>query len=347
MNRGDRREAIFRDEKDPDLFLKTLGECCTRSAFRVHAYCLMPNHFHLVLETPRGNLTSGMQWFLGTYSARFNRKHKYFGHVFSGRYKAVLISRSSGYLRAACHYVHLNPARARLLRPDQPLEAFRWSSYPAYIGPRRGRPAWLRTDRFLAELHLTADTPATRQRLREHMERWRAAEDQSEYKAFRRGWFAGPTEEKRELLEIIEANKTSAHYGEELRESDLLHAERMLREQLRDRGLTVQASVQASVLTFYTTALNGFTTHDCTPGFVHSLRWSKRVTPAKALEARKIEVIGVEFGLVFNGQSSQVRVCGERSPGNGRRVERNSARCRRIGVQNEHSGLLQPGIHAI
>jgi REP element-mobilizing transposase RayT len=238
MNRGDRREAIFRDEKDPDLFLKTLGECCTRSAFRVHAYCLMPNHFHLVLETPRGNLTSGMQWFLGTYSARFNRKHKYFGHVFSGRYKAVLISGSSGYLRAACHYVHLNPARARLLRPDQPLEAFRWSSYPAYIGPRRGRPAWLRTDRFLAELHLTADTPATRQRLREHMERWRAAEDQSDYKAFRRGWFAGPTEEKRELLEIIEANKTSAHYGEELRESDLLHAERMLREQLRDRGLT-------------------------------------------------------------------------------------------------------------
>ena len=76
MNRGDRREAIFRSDKDRELFLKTLGEACQKAGFEVHAYCLMPNHFHLILETPRGNLVNGMKWFLSTYTARFNRKHK-------------------------------------------------------------------------------------------------------------------------------------------------------------------------------------------------------------------------------------------------------------------------------
>src|ERR1041385_7372492 len=101
MNRGDHREDIFKDDSDRERFILTLGEACQKTDWQVHAYCLMRNHFHLVLETPRANLVAGMQWFLGTYTARFNRRHKYCGHLFSGRYKALLVdSSSSGYLKS-------------------------------------------------------------------------------------------------------------------------------------------------------------------------------------------------------------------------------------------------------
>ena len=130
MNRGDRREPIFRDDADRQRFVNTLGEACGKTGWQVHALCLMPNHFHMVLETPRGNLVAGMKWFLGTYTGRFNRRHKLFGHLFSGRYKALIVDGSgNGYLKAVCDYVHLNPARAKLLRSGQALREYRWSSY--------------------------------------------------------------------------------------------------------------------------------------------------------------------------------------------------------------------------
>jgi REP element-mobilizing transposase RayT len=127
MNRSDRREAIFHDDQDQELFVATLAETCAKSDWEVHAYCLMGDHFHLV-ETPQGNLVAGMKWFLGTYTARFNRRHKLFGHLFSGRYKSLVVDAASpGYLRTVCEYVHLNPVRAKLLRPEEPLRAYRWS----------------------------------------------------------------------------------------------------------------------------------------------------------------------------------------------------------------------------
>lgn len=83
----------------------------------------MGNHFHLVVETPQANLVAGMKWLLGTFTMRFNRRHRLSGHLFGGRYKAQHIDERSGaYLLTACHYVHLNPARARLLAPGEPLE---------------------------------------------------------------------------------------------------------------------------------------------------------------------------------------------------------------------------------
>src|SRR5437899_5930039 len=89
MNRGDRREAICQDDADRTRFLQTLNEACGKTDWQIHAYCLMGNHFHLVLETPGANLVAGMRWFLSTYTARFNRRHKLCGHLFSGRYKAL------------------------------------------------------------------------------------------------------------------------------------------------------------------------------------------------------------------------------------------------------------------
>jgi len=101
MNRGDRREPIFKDDADRARFLETLGQCCTKTEWQVHAGCLRNNHFHLVIETPKANLVAGMKWFLGTYTARFNRRHKLFGHLFSGRYKALLVDGSGdGYLNS-------------------------------------------------------------------------------------------------------------------------------------------------------------------------------------------------------------------------------------------------------
>ena len=89
VNREDRSEPIFLDDCDRCTFLETLEQACQKTAWEVHAYCLMSNHFHLVVETPQGNLVVGMKWFLGTYTSRFNRRHKLFGHLFSGRYKAL------------------------------------------------------------------------------------------------------------------------------------------------------------------------------------------------------------------------------------------------------------------
>src|SRR5882757_5341040 len=145
MNRGDRGEPIFLDETDYQLFLTTLGQACAKTDWHVLAWCLMRNHFHLVIETPKANLVTGMKWLLGTYTGRFNRRHKVFGHLFSGRYKALVVDGSgNGYLKTVCDYVHLNPVRAKLLKPEAPLESFRWSSYVEYLKPPRKRPAWLR-----------------------------------------------------------------------------------------------------------------------------------------------------------------------------------------------------------
>src|SRR6516164_141086 len=112
MNRGDRHEPIFKDNQDRLRFMETLAEACAKTRWRIHAWCLMPNHFHLVVETPRGNLVAGMKWLLGTYTGRFNRRHKLFGHLFSGRYKALFVDGSgTGYLATVCDYVNLNPVR--------------------------------------------------------------------------------------------------------------------------------------------------------------------------------------------------------------------------------------------
>src|SRR3954465_9892107 len=121
----------------------------------------MSNHFHLVLETPQPNLSVGMKWLLGTYTQRWNRRWRRWGHLFGGRYKAQCIDeRSPSYLRIACDYVHLNPERARLLSPEKGLESYVWSSFPAYIR-KRNRPEWLRVDRLRGE-HRCEDTSAGR-----------------------------------------------------------------------------------------------------------------------------------------------------------------------------------------
>src|SRR5437667_1446982 len=183
MNRGDRREPIFRDDYDRQRFLETLAECCAKTDWQVHALCLMPNHFHLVLETPKANLVAGMKWLLGTYTGRFNRRHKFFGHLFSGRYKSLIVDGSGkGYLRTVCDYVHLNPVRAKILSREAPLRSYRWSSYPWYVAEPGKRPVWLRVDRVFGEMGIPKDSKAGREYFQGLLEQRRREEDPRQYK---------------------------------------------------------------------------------------------------------------------------------------------------------------------
>src|ERR1044072_3597796 len=189
MNRGDRREAIFKDDWDRELFLKTLGEACAKTGWLVHSYCLMGNHFHLVLETPQANLVAGMKWLLGTYTSRFNHKHRLSGHLFSGRYKALVVDGSgTGYLRTVCDYVHLNPVRAKLLRNDQRLSEYGWSSYVEYLRKPAQRPDWLRVGRLFGEMGIPRDSSAGRAQFERQMEERRKEDLGEEWKKIRRGW---------------------------------------------------------------------------------------------------------------------------------------------------------------
>jgi putative transposase len=148
MCRGDRREAIFRKEGDRALFLAALEEMSARTGILIHSYVLMTNHYHLLIETPEPNLVAGMQWFQGTYTQRFNARHRLSGHLFQGRYKAIPIeAERSEYFRIASDYIHFNPARARLLDAAKPdLMSYAWSSFPLFVKEAR-LPEWLRRER--------------------------------------------------------------------------------------------------------------------------------------------------------------------------------------------------------
>ncbi len=239
MNRGDRREPIFKDDVDRRCFLKTLGEACVKADWQVHAYCLMLNHFHLVLETPNANLVAGMRWFLSTYTSRFNHRHKLFGHLFSGRYKSLIVDGSgNGYLRTVCDYVHLNPVRAHLLHPEQKLRDFEWSSWPDYLCAPEQRPAWLRVDRLLGELHIPKDSPAGRQELEMYLEQRRAQEQGEELKSIRRGWCFGSETFRQELLENVNRISNENHHASTRRETAEEKARRIITEELQKAGWT-------------------------------------------------------------------------------------------------------------
>jgi putative transposase len=237
MNLGDRREPIFRDDRDREIFLETLGQAAQKTGWQIHAYCLMSNHFHLVLETPRSNLVAGMKWFLGTYTGRFNRRHKLFGHLFSGRYKSLIVDGSgTGYLRTVCDYVHLNPVRAKLLKPAQKMGHYRWSSYREYLRAPARRPTWLRTGRLLGELGIPKDSAAGRRQFERSMEQRRGMEDPEVLKALRRGWYLGDKAFRSELVEQMSLKMGAEHYGEERLETDEHKAERILAAELERRG---------------------------------------------------------------------------------------------------------------
>ena len=138
--RGNHRETIYVDEIDRHYWVEVLGHTCSRANWRVHAWCQMGNHYHLVVETPEPNISEGMRRLNGVYTQRINRRYDRTGHLFQGRFHAVLIERQTHLLELA-RYVVLNPVRANLV---QATEEWNWSSYRATIG-KASAPSWLET----------------------------------------------------------------------------------------------------------------------------------------------------------------------------------------------------------
>lgn len=144
-SRGDGREDIYLSDSDRELFLEVLSETLDRFNWVIHAYCLMDNHYHLLLETPDGNLSKGMRQLNGVYTQRFNRKHGRVGHVFQGRYKAIIVQKES-YLLELARYIVLNPVRAEMVRS---AKDWPWSSYRA-TSDQTDSPPWLTTTSILS-----------------------------------------------------------------------------------------------------------------------------------------------------------------------------------------------------
>jgi len=137
-SRGDRRENIYDNDDDREKWLEILGNTCRRFNWRCHAYCLMDNHYHIVIETAEANLSKGMRQLNGVYTQYYNRQHGRVGHVFQGRYKGILVERDE-YLLELARYVVLNPIRANMIKN---IKDWKWSSYNAMIGHGNKRP-WL------------------------------------------------------------------------------------------------------------------------------------------------------------------------------------------------------------
>jgi putative transposase len=156
-SRGDRREAIYLDDADRRQWLELFGQVCRRFNWACHAYCLMDNHYHIVVETVDGNLSAGMRQLNGVYTQLHNRAHGRVGHVFQGRFKAIIVQREA-YLLELARYVVLNPVRAHMCALP---ELWPWSSYHATIGKVPPQP-WLQTQWLLAQFgsHPAAATAA-------------------------------------------------------------------------------------------------------------------------------------------------------------------------------------------
>jgi REP element-mobilizing transposase RayT len=136
-SRGNERKEIFKSEGDRADFLNVLHSVNKRYNWLCHAYCLMDNHYHILIETPDGNLSRGMRQLNGVYTQIFNKQHGRVGHLFQGRYKAILVEKES-HLLEVCRYVVLNPVRARIVEsPDQ----WKWSSYMGTAGKGKPHPS--------------------------------------------------------------------------------------------------------------------------------------------------------------------------------------------------------------
>jgi REP element-mobilizing transposase RayT len=213
MARGDGGKAIFEGDDDRKAFLFRLGQVCGSHGWRVHAWVLMGNHFHLLLETPEPNLVTGMKWLLGTFSQGWNARRSRRGHVFQGRYKAVPVSAAAGsphYFRIVADYIHLNPARAGLAGGQQgKLVSWKWSSLSDYA---RGKgPSWLVLDRLLAAFELAKDGRGRRAYVTWLEERAADRKDgigAEAMAALKRGWYLGEPSFADKLRSLVEGRRS-------------------------------------------------------------------------------------------------------------------------------------------
>ena len=156
--RGNERKPIFKDGEDHKRLLQIIFQAKEKYDLKIISYVLMPNHYHLLLETPEGNLTKSMKYIQTNYAIYFNRRHKRSGHLFQGRYKAFIVEKES-YLLEVSRYIHLNPLRAGMVKR---LEDYEWSSYPEYMGKKKSD--WIESGMILEQFGGSRDNREKRYR---------------------------------------------------------------------------------------------------------------------------------------------------------------------------------------
>jgi putative transposase len=244
MARGDGGKQVFEDDKDRYAWMDLMEKCCARFGWRVHAWVLMGNHFHVLLETPEANLVAGMKWMLGVYSQGWNRRRQRKGHVFQGRYKAVVVNGEEydgSYFKIVADYIHLNPVRSGWVGGEtgKRLRSWRWSSFGVYAGNKK--PDWLETGRVMRAFQLSEDYRGSRAYAGYLEARARdakgAATDDS-LKELRRGWYLGEKNFADRLLEALapgtrSKRKKGSVAGEAAGAHDEAEAERIAMTALR------------------------------------------------------------------------------------------------------------------
>jgi putative transposase len=197
-NRGNYQRALFKLAGAAESFCACLDETCLSFGWRVHAFTVMGNHFHLAVETPEPNLSEGMKWLQGTWAQRFNRFRGLTGRPFQGRFKAKHVE-PGHVLAQVAHYIHLNPLRAKLVRREC-MADYRWSSLAWF--PRRDRPVWLEPAALLHDCGGLADTPAGWRSYRRYLVLLAESNPKSrdaQYKELTRAWAVGSTAFRAEL----------------------------------------------------------------------------------------------------------------------------------------------------
>jgi len=259
MARGNRRERIYLDDDDRRFFLATLAQACEMTGWRVHAWVLMGNHYHLLIQTPEANLVAGMKWLQNTYTRRFNIRHRLWGRLFGDRYKAVPVEGEGYYYETLLDYVHLNPVRAGLVKPQrgQSVLDYPWSSVAGGIAlASRRRPAWLAGANALAAFGCK-DTAIGRRQWVARLDRMAKAavgspgqcgvvqlpaEADGRASHLRRGWYWGSQEFAERLLALGETVLKRVRHRAyrstpESRAHDEREALRLLGEGLEAAGL--------------------------------------------------------------------------------------------------------------
>lgn len=237
VNRGNRGRRLFADAGDRAAFLETLAAAVGKTGWQVLAFCLAPDHFQLVIETPRANLVSGMKWLLSVFTGDHHRRHGKGGQLFHGRYRALLVQPGDGpWVGQVIDFVHLTPARERLISRRTPLRDFEPSSLPVLLGPASVRPSWLQVERALREAGVPRlgldDTGAYAARL----ERLRKGPAPLEWRRIRRGWCFGSDAFKDSLARRLSSPEPAGHDRDTSRETRLAQAERIIVEELAALG---------------------------------------------------------------------------------------------------------------
>ncbi len=201
LNRGNYKADLFDSAGAAQAFIECLLQTCERMGWRLHAFCLMRNHYHLAVETPQGNLVTGVHWLQSTFGNRFNRFRGEHGRAFQGRYQAILVE-PGRHLAQLVDYIHLNPVRAKVVTLDQ-LAQFRWSSYRYFLRDTAARPPFLLCEAWLQEKGGLTDTPQGWRTYHDHLAWLMADEGRQKDAAFERmsrGWVYGGDAFQKNLL---------------------------------------------------------------------------------------------------------------------------------------------------